>query len=118
MKERRRHKRLPIRLEIDIDRLFRQDNEILNDINKSIEVINISKSGIGFNCKEDLPLDYYFNAKIEFDELRFFYCVIKIIRKDNLEDGYYFGCEFVGLAEFLSNKVDEYELFLDDMGEV
>jgi hypothetical protein len=115
MEERRKYKRLPIKLIIDIDKLFRQDNEIISDINESIEVVDISKRGIGFLCKDELPLDYYFNAKIQFDEVRFFYCVIKIIRKEKLEEGYHFGCEFVGLAEFLSKKVDEYELILDDM---
>ncbi len=41
-------KRLPIKLIIDIDKLFRQDNEIISDINESIEVVDISKRGIGF----------------------------------------------------------------------
>ncbi len=113
MKERRQHKRLPIKLQIDIDKLFRQDNEIITDINESIEVINISKTGIGFLCKDDLPLNYYFNAKIEFSQARFFYCVIKILRKVDYEGSNLFGCEFVGLAEFLSNKVDEYEAILN-----
>jgi len=113
MEDRRKHRRLPIKLEIDIDKLFKQDNEIIHDINESIEVINISKTGIGFLCKDDLPLDYYFNAKIEFDKFRYFYCVLKILRKEPMEGVNLFGCEFVGLAEFLSNKVDEYEMLLD-----
>jgi len=114
MKERRRHKRLPIKLELDIDKLFKQDNEIIADLNESIDVVNVSKTGIGFFCKDDLPLDYYFNAKIEFSKSRFFYCVIKIIRKEKVDDKFLFGCEFVGLAEFLSNKVDEYEALLEE----
>jgi len=114
MEERRKNRRLPIKLEIDIDKLFKQDNEIIHDINESIEVINISKTGIGFLCKDELPLDYYFNAKIEFNQFKYFYCVLKIIRKEVLEATNLFGCEFVGLAEFLASKVDEYEHLLDD----
>ena len=113
MEERRKNKRLPLGLELEIDKLFRQDNEIIANVNESIEVRDISKSGVGFTCKDELPLDYYFNAKIEFDNTRFFYCVIKIIRKKNLEDTYYYGCEFVGLAEFLADKVDEYEHIIE-----
>ena len=113
MYERRRHKRLPIKLEIEIDRLFKQDNEIIPDIHKEIEVVNISKTGVGFISEQEFPLNYYFNAKIEFGEKKFFYCVLKIIRKEKLENDYLFGCEFVGLAEFLSNKVDEYEELLN-----
>ena len=114
MDERRKNKRLPIKLVIEIDKLFRQDNEIIHDINESIEVVNISKTGIGFVCKDLLPLDYYFNAKIEFDDVRFFYCVIKIIRREDLGNTNLYGCEFVGLAEFLSHKVDEYEAILTE----
>lgn len=113
MEERRRCKRLPINLELEINKLFRQDNKVIADINKEIEVIDISKTGIGFISKTNFPLDYYFNAKIEFDEKKFFYCVIKIIRKVQKEDRYLFGCEFIGLAEFLSDKVDEYEQILN-----
>jgi len=114
MEERRRNKRLPVKLELDIDKLFKQDNELIHDINEFIHVINVSKTGIGFTCKDDLPLGYYFNAKIEFDKYRYFYCVIKIIRKRENGDGFLFGCEFVGLAEFLANKVDEYEAILEE----
>lgn len=117
MEERRKNRRLPIKLEIDIDKLFRQNNEIISDINESIDVINVSKTGIGFLCKDNLPLDYYFNAKIEFDKKRFFYCVIKILHKEEYEDSFLYGCEFVGLAEFLSNKVDEYESILGEQQE-
>lgn len=113
MKEKRRHKRLPINLELEVNKLFRQDNEIINDMNAEIEVVDISKTGIGFVSEAVFPLDYYFNAKIEFDKKQFFYCVIKIIRKVDADGYFVYGCEFVGLAEFLSNKVDEYEKYLN-----
>ncbi len=118
MDERRKNKRLPIFLELEISKLFKQDNEIIENIEEEIEVINISKTGIGFLSQADFPLDYYFNAKIEFDKERFFYCVIKIIRKEIVEgNAAIYGCEFVGLAEFLSKKVDEYEAILTEESE-
>lgn len=114
MDERRRHKRLPIHLELEINQLFKQDHVIIEGLEEEIEVCNISKTGLGFMSKADFPLDYYFNAKIEFDEKEFFYCVLKIIRKESLKDITLYGCEFVGLAEFLSKKVDDYEAFLEE----
>lgn len=114
MEERRKHKRLPIFLELEINQLFKQDNEVIADLDEDIEVINISKTGIGFLSKTELPLDYYFNAKIEFDNTQYFYCVLKIIRKELKEVGTLYGCEFVGLAEFLSKKVDDYEMILNE----
>lgn len=114
MKERRRHKRLPIKLELAINELFRQDNEIITELDEDVFVINISKTGIGFECKSDMPVDYYFDARIDFDEKNYFYCVVKIVRKEAHEDTYLYGCEFVGLAEFLSNKVDDYQVTIED----
>lgn len=109
MHDRRRHKRLPIKLVLEINELFRQDNELIGNMSEEIIVTDISKTGIGFITKSDIPVEYYFNAKIEFDAKRFFYCVVKILRKVQEEDHILYGCEFIGLAEFLANKVDEYE---------
>lgn len=114
MDDRRRHRRLPIHLELEINQIYKQDHVIIEGLKEEIEVINISRTGIGFMSKGDLPLEYYFNAKIEFDEKQFFYCVLKIIRKEELIENILYGCEFVGLAEFLSKKVDDYEMLIGE----
>ena len=108
MEERRKHKRLPLKLELTISSLFKQDYELIPGINESIKVENISKSGIGFLCDHELPLNYYFDAKIQLTPNKYFYAVLKIIRIDKLAGGYFVGCEFVGLADILSMKVDLY----------
>ena len=87
MIERRRHKRLPLKLELKISSLFRQDYEIIDDINEGIEVRDISKAGIGFFCTHELPLNYYFDAKIQLTPDSHFYGVVKIIRLEQLEKG-------------------------------
>lgn len=108
MEEKRKHVRYPIKLELTISSLFKQDYEMIPGINEDIVVKNISKSGIGFTCKHELPLNYYFDAKIQLTEDKYFYAVIKILRVEKIEDGYFVGCEFVGLADILSMKVDLY----------
>ena len=74
-------------------------------------VFNISKSGIGFTTATKLPLEYYFNATIQFDGVddRLKY-VVRIIRTEVLENGeYLYGCEFVGLASIYDYLFDQYE---------
>jgi c-di-GMP-binding flagellar brake protein YcgR len=114
MEERRKNKRLPLKLEIKISSLFKQDYELISDINESIEVNNISKSGIGFICDHGLPLNYYFDAKIKLASDKYFYAVLKIVRIEKTGEGYFVGCEFVGLADILSMKVD---LYGDELGD-
>ena len=113
--ERRRHKRFPIELGLTASKLFKQDHISLEDVNAGISLVDISRTGIGFVCAKELPLDYYFDTKITFEDKDFFYCVIKIIRTaQSPEEGkFFYGAEFVGLASFLADKVDEYGKALD-----
>lgn len=109
MSEKRRARRLPVDILLQVETLYKQDNIKLGPVNETIEVTNISKTGIGFLCNGELPLDFYFNAKITIDEEKFFYSVVKIIRKDCVDGKWHYGCEFVGLADVLSVCIDEYE---------
>lgn len=113
--EKRRDKRLPITMKLEISSLFKQDNVILPALDAPIQVTNISKGGIGFTSSIDLPLGYYFNACLNLgQEGANLYSVIKIIRKDvrDWEDTYY-GCELTGFASILSYIFDEYEKSLE-----
>ncbi len=107
--ERRREKRFPFEITLNIQELYKQDNVKIEDLDEEFQVVNISKSGLGFACEHELPMDFYFNAKITIDEEEFFFTVLKIIRVVNQEDGFLYGCEFVGLADILSNTIDDLE---------
>jgi hypothetical protein len=113
MEERRKHNRLPLKLELNISSLFKQDYEMIPNINESIEVCNISKSGIGFTCAHELPLNYYFDAKIQLTPDKYFYAVLKIVRSEKSEEGYSVGCEFIGLSDILGMRV---ELYGEELG--
>lgn len=110
MEERRKEKRMPITLSLEINNLYKQDNVQVVDLHAPIEVINISKSGIGFCTKSVLPLGYYFNANINMGVEDTLHCVIKIIRNKAVEnEETLYGCEFVGMADILSYLFDEYD---------
>lgn len=108
--ERRKCQRVPVSLQMDINELFKQDNIKLVNLDVEIAVFDISKTGIGFESTSELPTGYYFNAKIELGNKEYFYSVIRIVRSVYRKDSpaIYYGAEFVGLAPFLANKIDEY----------
>ena len=115
--ERRRYRRLPIELHLAISHMFRQDYEEIVGLDAEIGVFDISKSGIGFISKAELPLNYYFDAKIILSQKDFFCTVVKVVRKGIQENQkYIYGAEFVGLAPFLADKVDTYERELKRSG--
>lgn len=110
--EKRKAERLPVDLFIGISELFKQDNEVIQNVDAPIEVIDISRGGLGFLSESELPVGYYFNAKIQCqeDEDYVFYSVIKILRcreyKGRLK---LYGCEFVGFPPVLNYIFDELE---------
>ena len=109
MDERRKTHRLPIDITLTIESLYKQGDEKIENVKDEIKVVDISKGGISFEVNDDLPLNYYFNAKITIDEEKSFFSVLKIIRKIEIENEYHYGCEFVGLANVLSDSIDIYE---------
>jgi hypothetical protein len=116
--EKRKYRRIPVKMDILIDSLYKQDDLVIQDVNEEIHIVNLSKSGVGFVAKNDFPADFYFNAKIIMDDERHFYGVLKIIRKaaeypEKAELQYgdeytFYGCEFIGLADILSSTIDDY----------
>lgn len=110
MNEKRREKRLPIDLKLEVTSLFHQDNKSVENIDAPIEVVNISKSGIGFRTNSVLPVGYYFNAKLKLgSEDSVLYTVVKIVRSVKHETDYEYGCELVGMPSVLNYMFDEYE---------
>lgn len=110
--EKRRYKRVKADLQLNVSSLFKQDNIKISNIDSPIEVVNVSRSGIGFKAKSILPLDFYFNAALRLgSEDDVLYCVVKIIRCQPIEgsDLYSYGCEFVGMAPVLTYIFDDYE---------
>lgn len=109
MRERRRAHRVVYNAVMTIDEVYNQDRVIKGQREIPIKVLDISKGGIGFISPEELPLDFYFNAKIDLGNGKLFYSVLKITRFEEKEDGYNYGCEFIGLADILSVYIDEFE---------
>lgn len=110
MQEKRRAKRVPFHLTLEMTTLYKQDDLAISNLSGPIEMVNLSKVGIAFVSKNKLPLGYYFNANIQMDAVNStIHSVVKIVRTEDIEDGkYLYGCEFVGMADVLSYIFDEY----------
>lgn len=109
--EKRKSKRVPVHLKLEISSLFNQDNGMVIIANTEVEVINISRTGIGFISESMLPTGFYFNACLEFgSEDSKLYCVVKILRSEKTEgNSTIYGCEFVGMAPVFSYIFDQLE---------
>lgn len=111
MQEKRKYKRLPIDLKLEVSEVFKQDNDIIRDLNTEVEVFDISKAGIGFMSSTFIPEGYYFNATIVFEiSEQKILTVVKILHRSKIsENEYRYGCEFTGLAGIFDSVFDAYE---------
>jgi hypothetical protein len=114
MEERRRAKRLPVTLTLEICNLYKQDYVQVSNLNAPIEVINISQTGIGFRTKSVLPIGYYFNANINLGTEDTLHSVVEIIRCQPDGDEIIYGCTFVGMADVLSYVFEDYDKKLQE----
>ena len=108
MIEMRREKRWPAKLNLEISSLFKQDNVKVENINAPIELFDVSKAGIGFKTKSVLPIGYYFNARLVLGDNGALNCVVRIIRQQEKEDEYVYGCEIVGTASIMDYVINDY----------
>lgn len=109
--EKRRSKRIPITMHLDVSSLFKQDNVHVKNINAPIEITDISRNGIGFVTKSVLPIGFYFNSRLEFEKKNdSLNCVVQIVRRKQKDDGTtLYGCEFVGMPSIFDDIFDDIE---------
>lgn len=115
MEEKRKYKRLPISLKLEVSEVFKQNNDVIRDLNAEIEVFDISKNGIGFRTTTLIPEGYYFNATmtLESSEQKLM-TVVKILHRFDLADGMYrYGCEFTGMAGIFDFVFTDYEQMVE-----
>lgn len=115
MEEKRRYKRLPVELNLEVSEVFKQDNDVISDLNTEIDVFDISKAGIGFTTSTYIPIGYYFNATIMLSTSeQKILTVVKILHREESDNGIYrYGCEFVGLAGIFDFVFEDYEKALN-----
>ncbi len=120
MVEKRRSKRIPVKLELTISKLFKQSDIEKIETAVPITVTDVSRNGIGFRSKGNFPVDYYFNARLELgDSDNALFCVVQIIRKQKKEDDEYaYGCTFIGLASVLNYIFDDFERKAEENGSI
>ncbi len=120
MQEKRRYKRLPIQLTLEVSEIFKQDNDVIKNLNAEINVFDISKAGIGFTTSTFIPNGYYFNATIILNSSeRKILTVVKILHRHQIDnDTYRYGCEFVGLAGIFDYLFDDYEKTIEEQSTI
>ena len=78
-----------------------------------VDVVDLSKNGIGFKCKEQLELNAVYQAELTIWTKEIIHTFVNVTRIDNSKEETVYGATFVGMPENDSCKISIYEMFDD-----
>lgn len=112
MEEKRRHKRLELDVNVQLERLDEEGVTTLKYVH--VDVTDISRSGLGFSCKKELDIGTYYDTRIQIWTKEVIEAVVEIVRREaDGQGGYHYGAVFIGLMDTDALKIDIYQLFND-----
>ena len=100
MEERRKNNRIKLTSSLFIKRLDRDTQEKVE-----IEILDVSKSGVGFSCSK--PLEIESHLRIWTQEV--LHAFLEIVRIEKKEDGFAYGAIFIGMPEMEASRIQLYD---------
>ncbi|MEG1847332.1 MAG: PilZ domain-containing protein [Lachnospiraceae bacterium] len=103
MEERRKNKRLGLETNLTLIRLD-GDTKAEHDI----EIIDVSKRGLGFTCKDNLEITGIYEGDLVIWTKEVMHVFLEIVRIEKLEDAILYGALFIGLPDCVTNGIEVY----------
>lgn len=104
MGERRRNVRTELQAELVLKRLDGQSGEKV-----AIRVSDVSKSGIGFECAEQLEIGAVYECFLTIWTQEIIHVFVEIVRGEKREDGYRYGGIFIGMPDMEAWRIEAYQ---------
>ena len=104
MEERRKNKRTTLNSSIILKRLDDgRDEEV------DIEVIDVSKTGVGFTCTEPLTIGAIYESFLTIWTKEVLHAILEIIRIEKKGNTISYGAIFVGMPEMDACRIETYQ---------
>lgn len=111
MDERRRSTRSRLDSRLLIKRLDKDEKEV------TIEVVDVSKTGVGFTCSEPLMIGTVYEAYLTIWTKEVLHAFVQIVRIEKVGDTYSYGGSFVGMPDLDSARIEVYQMFEQEEAE-
>lgn len=108
MEERRKNTRLGLESKLIMKRLDGGGHEEV-----TIDIIDVSKTGIGFNCKTPLVIGAVYEAFLTIWTKEVLHAFIEIVRIEKEQNDFIYGGIFVGMPEMDSQRIEVYKTIED-----
>lgn len=106
--ERRKNKRTDMPSKLVIKRL---DGNA--DKEASINIVDVSKTGIGFECAEELQIGEVYETYLTIWTQEVLHAFLQIVRIELRTGGYSYGAVFIGMGETDSSRIETYQTVSD-----
>lgn len=104
MEERRKYRRMELSSRLVIKNLNGTEESI------PIEVVNVSKKGIGFICENELNADTVYEAYLTIWMKENIHAFMEIVRIEKLDEKRYsYGAIFIGMSEMDSMRIEVFD---------
>ncbi|MGN1204644.1 MAG: PilZ domain-containing protein [Lachnospiraceae bacterium] len=104
MEERRKNKRTSLNSSIILKRLDDgRDEEV------EIEVMDVSKTGVGFTCTEPLTIGAIYESFLTIWTKEVLHAILEIIRIEKKGNTISYGAIFVGMPEMDACRIETYQ---------
>jgi len=108
MQERRGSQRRELKSKLLVKRLDTNTQEEIG-----IDVQNLTKTGIGFNCDELLQMGAVYEAFLTIWTKEVIHAFIEVVRIEKMEGSYNYGGLFIGMPEMDLQRIDVYNVVAD-----
>lgn len=102
--ERRKNRRTDLDSKLVIKRL---DGQGGNEV--TINIVDVSKKGIGFECGEPLQIGEVYEAYLTIWTKEVIHAFLQIVRIELRSGGYGYGAIFIGMPEMDSARIEVYQ---------
>ncbi len=108
MEERRKNKRTELQSHLIVKRLDEsgQDDAV-------IDIIDVSKSGVGFSCKEALSIGAVYESYLTIWTKEVIHAFLQIVRIEMKDNMFFYGASFVGMPEVDAFRIGVYQTVND-----
>ena len=108
MVERRSSKRTELRSKLLVKRVASGEQQEID-----VEVMNVSRMGIGFYCDELLDMGTVYEAYLTIWTKEIIHAFIEIVRIEKKPDTFEYGGLFIGMPEIDLQRIDVYNVVAD-----
>lgn len=103
------NKRKNVRTSLSSKLIIKKLGENATGSEVAIDITDVSKTGVGFSCKEPLEIGAVYESFLTIWTKEVLHAFIEIVRIEKREDTFAYGGVFIGMPEMDAARIEVYQ---------